>query len=199
MKKLTVIAAVVALVALMATSAVAGYSYSSTNEQNKTGTNPLHPGVVGPHAYDIAVEDGQVTLGLVNPFADFACFEYRIDGDTTDFNNATHPNPDIDGPYYRNHCVYNGTYEAVFAASEKVEVRLAYGSHADWYFDWTTFPQGAGEPAPTDPEPEEPERDVDNPSGPEARAECMRGGWDDFGFRNQGQCVRYVNTGMDSR
>lgn len=28
---------------------------------------------------------------------------------------------------------------------------------------------------------------------------CMGGGWADLGFSNQGQCIRYVNTGMDSR
>ena len=28
---------------------------------------------------------------------------------------------------------------------------------------------------------------------------CMGGGWEDFGFRNQGQCIRFVNTGQDSR
>ena len=31
------------------------------------------------------------------------------------------------------------------------------------------------------------------------KSECMDGGWEAFGFRNQGQCVRYVNTGKDSR
>ena len=34
---------------------------------------------------------------------------------------------------------------------------------------------------------------------PVSRNECMRGGWGDFGFRNQGQCIRFVNTGQDSR
>lgn len=29
--------------------------------------------------------------------------------------------------------------------------------------------------------------------------ECKKGGWEDFGFRNQGQCIRFVNTGQDSR
>ena len=28
---------------------------------------------------------------------------------------------------------------------------------------------------------------------------CKKGGWEALGFRNQGQCIRYVNTGMDSR
>ena len=34
---------------------------------------------------------------------------------------------------------------------------------------------------------------------PEAKDECKDGGWAGFGFRNQGQCIRFVNTGQDSR
>lgn len=37
------------------------------------------------------------------------------------------------------------------------------------------------------------------PSNPGSMDECKNGGWEDFGFRNQGQCVRFVNTGQDSR
>ena len=37
------------------------------------------------------------------------------------------------------------------------------------------------------------------PVDPETKDECMKGGWIDFGFRNQGQCVRFVETGKDSR
>ena len=34
---------------------------------------------------------------------------------------------------------------------------------------------------------------------PETVEDCKHGGWRDYGFRNQGQCIRYVNTGYDSR
>ncbi len=34
---------------------------------------------------------------------------------------------------------------------------------------------------------------------PLARDDCMGGGWEAAGFRNQGQCIRFVNTGKDSR
>jgi len=34
---------------------------------------------------------------------------------------------------------------------------------------------------------------------PESKSDCKEGGWEGFGFRNQGQCVRFVNTGQDSR
>jgi len=34
---------------------------------------------------------------------------------------------------------------------------------------------------------------------PETKDECKNGGWADFGFKNQGQCIRFVNTDQDSR
>ena len=34
---------------------------------------------------------------------------------------------------------------------------------------------------------------------PETMADCKKGGWETYGFKNQGQCVRYVETGKDSR
>jgi hypothetical protein len=34
---------------------------------------------------------------------------------------------------------------------------------------------------------------------PTARADCTADQWEDYGFRNQGQCVRLVETGKDSR
>jgi len=30
---------------------------------------------------------------------------------------------------------------------------------------------------------------------PTTKADCKKGGWVQFGFRNQGQCIRFVNTG----
>lgn len=35
--------------------------------------------------------------------------------------------------------------------------------------------------------------------GPANAAACKKGGWSDFGFKNQGQCIRFVETGKDSR
>jgi len=34
---------------------------------------------------------------------------------------------------------------------------------------------------------------------PTSKADCKQGGWDEYGFKNQGQCIRFVNTGKDSR
>ncbi len=36
-------------------------------------------------------------------------------------------------------------------------------------------------------------------TNPANKGECMKGGWQAFGFKNQGQCVRMVETGKDSR
>jgi len=37
------------------------------------------------------------------------------------------------------------------------------------------------------------------PTDPSIKDDCKHGGWSDFGFKNQGQCVRFVETGVDSR
>jgi TolB protein len=34
---------------------------------------------------------------------------------------------------------------------------------------------------------------------PQTKHECMDESWEVYGFRNQGQCIRYVNTGKDGR
>jgi hypothetical protein len=36
-------------------------------------------------------------------------------------------------------------------------------------------------------------------AGPTDKNECKKGGFAAFGFSNQGQCIRFVNTGQDSR
>ncbi len=33
----------------------------------------------------------------------------------------------------------------------------------------------------------------------ETKEQCMKGGWEAFGFRNQGQCIRFIETNKDSR
>lgn len=34
---------------------------------------------------------------------------------------------------------------------------------------------------------------------PTDKEQCKNGGWEAYGFKNQGQCIRFVNTGQDSR
>lgn len=35
--------------------------------------------------------------------------------------------------------------------------------------------------------------------GPQTKDDCKNGGWEQYGFKNQGQCVRFIETGKDSR
>ncbi len=34
---------------------------------------------------------------------------------------------------------------------------------------------------------------------PTSKAQCADGGWQDYGFKNQGQCNKFLETGKDSR
>jgi len=36
-------------------------------------------------------------------------------------------------------------------------------------------------------------------AGSSSIVQCKNGGWESLGFRNQGQCMRFVETGKDSR
>jgi hypothetical protein len=203
-KKLATIIVAAIMAVLIAIPAAAEYDYPTTNDLNRTGDNPLHPGVVGPHVNLVSVGDGEIVLEFVNPFTDFACFERIIDGNTSDIASATHPTQGIEGPRYRDVCVSNGASVRTFAAQATVEVRLAYMSHPDWYFDWVNFPEVAA-PEPEPEAPADPEHGpVKGGAGKKAArhaemANCMQGGWQDHGFHNQGQCIRVVNTGKDSR
>ena len=36
-------------------------------------------------------------------------------------------------------------------------------------------------------------------TSPSTRDDCKKGGWEGYHFKNQGQCVRFIETGKDSR
>ena len=40
---------------------------------------------------------------------------------------------------------------------------------------------------------------VDAFEDPDTVHDCRRGGWRDFGFDNQGRCIQFVLSGLDSR
>jgi hypothetical protein len=153
----------------------AAYDFPSTNDANRTAGLP--------HVNEVSKGPGTVTLEFVNATNSLAFFEYRIDGATV--GTTTHPVVDgdvihpgvcVDG---RNASICSaGPVEREFSATATVEVRLALGGERDWDFDWTTFTVGATAP------------DV-----PVTADDCRNGGWREFGFRNQGQCIRFVNTG----
>lgn len=58
-------------------------------------------------------------------------------------------------------------------------------------FDNISLTVGTADPQdPQDPQPK---------TGTVDHTACLKGGWSDLGFKNQGQCVRFAETGKDSR
>lgn len=81
-------------------------------------------------------------------------------------------------------------------------VSLSWAQQAPFHqFDNITLDPPVADPGtgetPGDPPTGEPQ---DLPTAdPVTKADCMNHGWEDFGFRNQGQCVSFVETSKDSR
>lgn len=173
-------------------------TFPSTNGDNRVNGHP--------HVNLIDVGIGEVTLEFVNETNSLTSFEYRIDGEVPPGAAQTHLIVNADGEHdynfatgelgppprdyvYQTVCVDNrpsphpscvaGSLETrTFEASETVEVRLALGGERNWDFDWVTF-----EVLPD----------------AQTKEDCKNGGWSDYGFGNQGQCIRFVETGQDSR
>jgi hypothetical protein len=120
---------------------------------------------------------GEVTIQFVSTRGFLSCFEYRTDGDTSQSTGANY-NPAITDGLYPFVCVNNSTATRTFTANEYVEIRMVFGAEEDERFNWTR---------------------VDVIPSPATKDDCMKGGWEAFGFSNQGQCIRYINTGVDSR
>jgi hypothetical protein len=150
--------------------AVVNSVFPSTNDANR---------LLGwAHVNQVSVADGTTTLRFISTRGFASCFEYRTDGDTSQRLGPSNWNPAVTDGLYPFRCVNNGTYEIPFDAEGYVEVRLAFGAEADERFDWTRF---------------------DLVHDPETKADCKDGGWADYGFRNQGLCVAFVETGRDTR
>jgi hypothetical protein len=170
-RNILMVFAVVAVLLGVTSAPALAYEYPSTNDANRAAGDP-HVNLVGNDL-------GEVTLEFVNDHDYVAFFEYRIDGETPTSCSVPHPVVEAD-------CIYPGVSVTsanspvirTFQAEQTVEVRLALGAERDHDFDWVAF-------------------DVLPDAG--AKADCKEGGWAEFGFRNQGQCIRFVNTGKDSR
>jgi hypothetical protein len=91
---------------------------------------------------------------------------------------GTNPNPAITDGLYPYECIANETETLTIPADEYVEVRMVFGAETDERFDWTRF---------------------EVLSDASDKADCFDGGWETYGFTNQGQCVRFVNGAGDSR
>lgn len=145
------------------------YGYPSTNDQNCANDDAC--------VTVVDTEPGQVTLQFANPDDYTVCFEYRTDGDTSQATGDPNFNPEVED-LYPFLCTRAGTVTRTFSADEYVEIRSTFGAERDQDFDWTRFDVGADA---------------------RSRENCRDGGWQTYGFDNQGQCVRFVTTGKDSR
>ena len=145
--------------------------FPSTNELNYA-TGWAHVLFV-----DVAVE--QVTLEFVQPRSFAACFEYRIDDEapTSSANGGVNYNPGITDGLWNFTCQNGSSAQLTFAAADHVDIRMGFGAETDERFNWTRF----------------------YVLSLENKDACRDGDWEALGFKNQGQCVRYVETGKDSR
>ena len=122
---------------------------------------------------DVGVE--QVTLDFISTRAFASCFEYRIDDAPP--TAPVNFNPAITDGLWPFTCQNNTSEQMTLSAHEFVDVRMGFGAESDERFDWTRF----------------------YVLSLENKDQCKAGDWEALGFKNQGQCVRYVETGKDSR
>lgn len=129
---------------------------------------------------------GEVTLTFINNTNFYYAFDYRVDGEspagTFSFSDDTIGQGPCAGrkwgPYYNLMGVgANSTKQVTVEAAHKVEAQAVLGPEQNYYTCWKTF----------------------YPEQPDSKNDCKLGGWEDYHFKNQGQCIRYVNTGKDSR
>jgi hypothetical protein len=164
-------------VALVSLGLVAGPALGAVNPVTPS-TNDINRTNGWAHVDQVSTGIGETTLSFISIRAFYSCFEYRTDGDTSKASGAANFNTDVTDGLYPYTCVNNSTKLVTLKAQEYVEVRMVFGAEADERFDWTRF-----EVLPD----------------AQTKADCKKGGWREFDFRNQGQCIRFVLTGKDSR
>ena len=145
----------------------------SSNEANEANGWAYVTPVTDPLASSFSI-----ALAFVNPRELQSCFEIRVDDEPSiypfHYNNAF-------SEMWAYRCARNGSFQYTFEGADHVDIRLVFGDYPEEWFDWTRFSlqEGEGDPMTID--------------------DCKKGGWEAYGFRNQGQCVRFVETGKDSR
>lgn len=163
-----------AIVAFLALSLLAIPALASSHAPSDNDTNRTN----GWAHVNVTAGIGDATLEFVSTRAFASCFEYRTDGDTTQKIADDNYNAAVTDGLYPFECVNNSTEVITLEADAYVEVRMVFGAESDERFEWTRF-------------------DV----LPDAQTgeDCMDGGWEAYGFKNQGQCMRFVHGGGDSR
>lgn len=89
-----------------------------------------------------------VELNFINPTNQTAYFEYRRDGEPSQYGNI-YPHPTVSGDffYYYKSVAAGSSLLETFLVDDYVEVRSAFGPERDWDFDWTRF-DAVAVPAP---------------------------------------------------
>ena len=166
---------------------VDGYQFPSTNDANKANG--------GPYVELVDSGPGWVRIAFVDPQG-YASWEYRLDGKTLQFPKDC-PDEIDQHKVIGRECRYSswrvtdpdvagGTVETYTFGSfdwpwvyETIEIRKAGGAERDTDYDWVTFY-------------------IPPAADPYTRGNCVAN-WDVYGFSNQGQCIKFLNTGEDSR
>ena len=175
--------------AVLGTVGAFGVTGTSSVLAGGTSYNDANRNAGRPHFNIVDVTGWEVTLEFVNPHTGWPwAWDVRVDGAAgtdDDWTGQTISQGPLSGEDFGQ--AYDRvslgpadetvTETVTYQATELVEVIMRRGSEQSWYVPWVQI------------EPEQ----------AESRADCMDGGYADFGFRNQGQCVRFVNTGQDSR
>jgi hypothetical protein len=120
---------------------------------------------------------GEAPLKFTSNRTFWSCFEYRIDDEDVFYPDADNPNAHITDGRWQYTCVNNDIDEPTIIANSHVDIRLSFGAERDERFDWTRF----------------------YVMTEMTKDDCKKGQWEALGFENQGQCIRYVETGNDSR
>lgn len=115
---------------------------------------------------------GEAPLKLISTRNFYSCFEYRIDGESA-LDGRDNPNSDISDGLWPYECVFNSSATLDLVAENYVDVRMVFGAEEDERFDWTRF----------------------YVLTEFSKDDCKSGQWEALGFKNQGQCVRFIETG----
>jgi hypothetical protein len=187
-RKLSILAAAIPFLAVAACEPVTapfdgspqfqgtGQALEVTDADVTPSTNEANEANGWAHVLYVGNDIGQVTLKFVSTRSFWSCFEHRAD-DEPNTVTGDNPNQAITDGRWTQVCVNNNEITKTILAQQHVDVRMVYGGETDERFDWTRFYV---------------------PTTKEAKEMC-KNDWQTMGFKNQGQCVRYVETGKDSR
>jgi hypothetical protein len=172
------------IIALLSIVLVFGFVGAANAEVNEVtpSTNDINRINEWAHVDQLSIGVGVTELQFISTRTFYSCFEYRTDGDTSQKISEDNYNTDITDGLYPYDCQNNTSSTHNIHANEYVEVRMVFGAERDERFDWTRF-------------------DVIPMPVPTEKDQCKHDSWmeyfrtDGSSFKNQGDCIQYVNTG----